>query len=362
MHIILKAAAFARRAHAGQRRKYNDRPYIVHPARVAGRVAAHPQATETMVAAAFLHDVVEDTPHALDEVSAESDSTSCEKKNMKPLLTALLSILILTPLASAQESIREHIEWLDAWVTAAEKDDLPRVLLIGDSITRGYFGDVEKRLEGKAYCARLTTSKCVAAPSFLDEVKLVLKQYKFAVIHFNNGLHGWGYTEDQYRDGMLKFLEVVKEHAGDAKLIWATTTPVRERDNLQRINDETERVKARNKIAAEIMGERGIPTNDLFGLVIEHADYHGADGVHFNGKGREAQGEAVAGIVLKKLQAPAEGVPVFSPKFGISINHSLQTSHRDQPAVPFQQRDGVWPAVGEAIRRSLPVSKASLVV
>lgn len=71
MNLILKAAAFARQAHADQRRKYNDRPYIQHPARVAGRVAAHPQVTEAMVAAAFLHDVVEDTPHTLDEVSAE---------------------------------------------------------------------------------------------------------------------------------------------------------------------------------------------------------------------------------------------------------------------------------------------------
>jgi (p)ppGpp synthase/HD superfamily hydrolase len=34
-------------------------------------VAAHPQATETMVAAAFLHDVVEDTPHVLSDVSDE---------------------------------------------------------------------------------------------------------------------------------------------------------------------------------------------------------------------------------------------------------------------------------------------------
>lgn len=71
MNLILKAAAVARRAHADQRRKYNDRPYIQHPARVAGRVAAHPAATEVMVAAAFLHDVVEDTPHTLDEIVAE---------------------------------------------------------------------------------------------------------------------------------------------------------------------------------------------------------------------------------------------------------------------------------------------------
>jgi (p)ppGpp synthase/HD superfamily hydrolase len=71
MNLILKAAAFARRAHAQQRRKYNERPYINHPARVAGRAAAHPRASETLVTAAFLHDVVEDTPHSLSDISAE---------------------------------------------------------------------------------------------------------------------------------------------------------------------------------------------------------------------------------------------------------------------------------------------------
>lgn len=78
MNIILKAAAFSRQAHAGQRRKYNDLPYAIHPARVAGRVAVHPKATEAMVVAAFLHDVVEDTPHALDEVTAEFGANVAE--------------------------------------------------------------------------------------------------------------------------------------------------------------------------------------------------------------------------------------------------------------------------------------------
>lgn len=71
MDLILKAAAFAREAHAGQVRKYNGRPYITHPARVAGRAAVHPLASTTMVAAAFLHDVVEDTGHPLSEIAAE---------------------------------------------------------------------------------------------------------------------------------------------------------------------------------------------------------------------------------------------------------------------------------------------------
>ena len=170
-------------------------------------------------------------------------------------------------------------------------------------ITRGYFGEVEKHLAGKAYCARLTTSKCVSDPSFADEVQLLLKHYKFAVIHFNNGLHGWGYSEDQYRDGLLKFLATVKENAGDAKLIWATTTPVRESSNLQQFGERTERVKVRNKVAAEIMQKNDIPTNDLFGLVQQHPDWHSGDGVHFNGQGKAAQAKQVAESVAKCLPA-----------------------------------------------------------
>ncbi|MHC4404008.1 MAG: SGNH/GDSL hydrolase family protein [Planctomycetota bacterium] len=220
---------------------------------------------------------------------------------MTRAFTAFTAILCITQLLAAQEPIRERIEWADIWVTDADKDDLPRVLLIGDSITRGYFGEVEKALAGKVYCARLTTSKCVSDPWFPDEVQLLLKQYRFAVIHFNNGLHGWGYTEGQYRDGILRLMRTFEVHAPDAKLIWATTTPVRESNDLAEVSERTVRVKTRNRLAAAIMEERGIPTNDLYGLVEGHTDYFSSDGVHFNGKGRQAQGAAVVESVLKCL-------------------------------------------------------------
>lgn len=61
MSIILAAARLATQAHEGQKRKYTGRDYIEHPARVAGRVALQPNAREDMVAAAFLHDTLEDT-------------------------------------------------------------------------------------------------------------------------------------------------------------------------------------------------------------------------------------------------------------------------------------------------------------
>lgn len=225
---------------------------------------------------------------------------------MKRLLCALFPLLVIVQFVSAEEPIRERIEWADIWVTDADKDDLPRVLLIGDSITRGYFGDVEKHLAGKAYCARLTTSKCVSDPSFTDEVQLLLKHYQFAVIHFNNGLHGWGYTEDQYRDGLVQAVEAIRKQAGDAKLIWATTTPLRIPNDLTKFGERTERVKVRNRIAAEIMKGHGVSTDDLFGLVENHSDWYSGDGTHFNGTGKEAQGRQVAEAVAILLPSQSQ--------------------------------------------------------
>lgn len=61
--VVRKAQVYAMAAHAavGQKRKYTGEPYIVHPAEVASIVASVPGATPDMVAAAWLHDVIEDT-------------------------------------------------------------------------------------------------------------------------------------------------------------------------------------------------------------------------------------------------------------------------------------------------------------
>ena len=62
MNLVERASVFATAAHAavGQLRKYTGEPYIVHPAAVASIVATVPH-TNAMLAAAWLHDVVEDT-------------------------------------------------------------------------------------------------------------------------------------------------------------------------------------------------------------------------------------------------------------------------------------------------------------
>lgn len=69
-NLILLARTFASRAHRGQVRKYTGEPYINHPVEVADIVRRHNGSPE-MIAAALLHDVVEDTDVTLDDISSE---------------------------------------------------------------------------------------------------------------------------------------------------------------------------------------------------------------------------------------------------------------------------------------------------
>lgn len=70
MDLIKKARKFATRAHKGQFRKYTGEPYIVHPIAVAETVRLHGGSDE-MVAAALLHDTIEDTNVTYDDVRKE---------------------------------------------------------------------------------------------------------------------------------------------------------------------------------------------------------------------------------------------------------------------------------------------------
>ncbi len=73
MSLIARAERFARKAHSGQVRKFYDPPipYIVHPERVANLVRGIEGADSPMVAAAWLHDVVEDTSYTYLEIVDE---------------------------------------------------------------------------------------------------------------------------------------------------------------------------------------------------------------------------------------------------------------------------------------------------
>lgn len=185
---------------------------------------------------------------------------------------------------------REDIEWLRIWAPHTNDSELPRVLLIGDSITELFGPVVDGKLDGKAYVVRLTTSKSLGDPALMDEVAMVLSQYDFDVIHISNGLHGWKYTDEEFSAAIPQLYDLVTSEEAEAELIWATCTPAR-------TEEENATVKSRNSIISSFAGEKGILIDDLFPLLYDHEEYYaGTDGIHPNQDG-------VAVIADKALEA-----------------------------------------------------------
>ncbi len=79
MSLVERARVFATAAHAavGQRRKYTGEPYVVHPIEVS-RLVDQIGGTSEMVAAALLHDVLEDTDVTFDVLEEEFGTSVAE--------------------------------------------------------------------------------------------------------------------------------------------------------------------------------------------------------------------------------------------------------------------------------------------
>jgi hypothetical protein len=218
------------------------------------------------------------------------------------LIPLILSFTEIGKAADYPPSARESIEWCDVWISHADETNLPRVLLIGDSITRAYYPEVEQRLFGKAYVGRLASSAFISDPVLLTQIRMVLTQYKFDVIHLNNGMHGWQHSEKEYEAAFPKFLETIRKYAPNAKLIWADTTPLKvsppTSKNFTIATDD--RIAARNAIAAKFMQANGIPVEDLNTPMCGHPEYH-SDNVHFNDRAIAIQANLVAADIRKLL-------------------------------------------------------------
>ena len=204
----------------------------------------------------------------------------------------------------------EAIEWCDLWQPNQTKTGLPRVLLIGDSITRGYHAAVQKQLAGKALVDRLASSAFVSDPMLLAEVAMVLDNTHYDIIHFNNGMHGWQHSEEEYREAYPIFVETIHKHAPGAALICATTTPLKVSAQSKPGDPVStdERIAARNAIASEIVKPLNIPVDDLFTPMSGHPELH-SDNVHFNAQGISIQGEQVASEIEKLLPSSTPSSP-----------------------------------------------------
>jgi acyl-CoA thioesterase-1 len=154
---------------------------------------------------------------------------------------------------------------------------LPRVLLIGDSISMGYTLPVREALKGRANVHH-PPENCGDTARGIARLDKWLGDGQWDVIHFNFGLHDLKYldkdgkytypsqgavvaTEEQYATNLRTIVERLKKTG--AKLIFATTTPVPP-GTLGRITGSQRRY---NKAALEVMRAENVQVDDLGGYV-----------------------------------------------------------------------------------------------
>jgi len=212
-------------------------------------------------------------------------------------------------------------------LTNPDPTGLPKVLLIGDSISIGYTVDVRKLLKGKADVFRVRDNCRNSADGdiFLEEW---LGDKNWDIIHFNWGLwdlcyrhpesEAYGHrdkekgtltaTPEQYRKNMESIVAKLKRTG--AKLIWCTTTPVPKNEAGRFQGDEVEY----NAVAEEIMKENDIIINDLHSHALQKCpEIHTMPGdVHFTEEGcaflAEKVAEEIEKVLLKMTGRPNDSV------------------------------------------------------
>ncbi|MCA9205490.1 MAG: SGNH/GDSL hydrolase family protein [Planctomycetales bacterium] len=228
------------------------------------------------------------------------------------------SIVLLVSLSSGQDAAAQGQKRPAnaAFQAVEDKPGLPRVLLIGDSISIGYTVPVRELMNGKANVHRAPTN-CGPTTRGLEQIDQWLGDKPWDVIHFNFGLHDLKYLGPNgenladpqaatskpqvaladYEKNLRTIVARLKKT--DATLIWCATTPVPEGAKGRVVGDSAKY----NEVAAKVMRENDIATNDLYAFAKPRlAEIQRRADVHFTPDGSRALAEEVA----KKITAAIE--------------------------------------------------------
>lgn len=201
-------------------------------------------------------------------------------------------------------------------VSAFKQRDLPKVLIIGDSISIGYTPFVEAHLKGKAEVFH-NQGNAQHTGIGLEKIDSWLGKTTWDVIHFNWGLWDLCYrnpeslnqgnrdkkegsqtfTPEQYGENLEKLVLRLKQTG--AKLVFATTTYVPEGEVGRFENANIEY----NKVALKIMKKHGVKVNNMSRYSKRiHKKHRKAGGdVHYTKIGYEWLSKPVSKIIEKQL-------------------------------------------------------------
>jgi acyl-CoA thioesterase-1 len=232
-----------------------------------------------------------------------------------PALVLLASALcfFVGPTAAQETKAKKKADSNPAYAKIEDVAGLPRVLLIGDSISIGYTLAVREELKGKANVHRPVTN-CGPTTTGVSQIDRWLEGGKWDVIHFNFGLHDLKFVDDQGKnappdkghpqvnaDDYQKNLETIvacMQKTG-AKLIFATTTPVPQGAQARIKGDE----KKYNEIAVAVMKKNSVAIDDLHAFALPKlAEIQLPANVHFKPEGSKELAKQVAGEILKALE------------------------------------------------------------
>ena len=175
--------------------------------------------------------------------------------------------------------IRETYEWCRSWMDHADATDLPRVLLIGDSITNGYQDEVRRLLNGVCYVDMIATSYFVDAPIYHSLVGAFYDDLPYAVVHFNHGLHGYHGTKEVYESGMESLLSKLEIKS---KVILATSSSVLQNNSPLPHEGWAEKLAERNAVVRRLAEKHGCAISDLYEVSVNVPyDLRSKDGFHY---------------------------------------------------------------------------------
>ncbi len=201
---------------------------------------------------------------------------------------------IIAARLAARENQAAAILRLQQLATVLETPGLPRVLLIGDSISMGYTLGVRALLE-EANVQRIphnggNTRQILPE---LDEWLTTGGSSQWDVIHFNSGVHDGvkntpgvpDVSLEEYAANLQLIVDRLK--AASTHVIFATTTP--NPPDLDRYSDHT----AYNAVAVPIMEANGVTVDDLYTAILPYFAQYG-HGVHYLAPGYAILATAVA--------------------------------------------------------------------
>lgn len=229
---------------------------------------------------------------------------------MKPALCAVFLALAPALCSAAEASPAKAKPTVPPeFLPVEDIEALPRVLLIGDSISMGYTLPVRELLRGKANVHRPPTN-CSATSTGLQSLKAWLGNGPWEVIHFNFGLHDLKLPPEGIRHATPETYEknlrelVRRLQATGAKLIWASTTPV-PNGGVLAPNRRFGSVDQYNAIAEKVMRENGVAIDDLNAAITPSvAEMQQPNDVHFKPEGSARLASYVAASISSALAGP----------------------------------------------------------